>query len=340
LSLFIDIKYLNRISARLPKFKKKSEYLWNCRCILCGDSKTNLNKARGFFYRGKGDLSYKCHNCNRSIHFGTFLKEVDPLLYKEYVFERYAKGENGKAHAAFEPVMTFREPAPLYREMSLDAIAPRLSTLPDDNEAVAYCLARQIPRDLFHTLRFLPRVEDVLSVVPAKYQDRSVLKGDLPKLMFPLFDGEGRLTGLNLRTLRNEEPRYILLKNIEDSTLIFGMERVDLTEHVYVTEGAMDSLFVENAIAMNGIAFAKVEELGLDREQFTLVLDNQPRNREVVKSYSRFVEQGYRICIWPCIEQKDINDMVLAGLRPTEIIKAHTHQGLMAQAALTQWKNC
>lgn len=340
MSLFIDIRYLNQISARLPKFKKKGEYLWNCRCTICGDSKTNPNKARGFFYRGKSDLSYKCHNCHASKHFGTFLKEFDPLLYKEYVFERYAKGSEGKPHAKFEPILAFKEPAPLYREMSLDAVAPRLSTLPDDNEAVAYCLARKIPHELFHTLRFLPKVSDVLAIVPAKYQERSVLKGDAPKLMFPLFDGNGRLTGLNLRTLRNEEPRYILLKNIEDESLIFGMERVDLTKHVYVTEGAMDSLFVENGIAMNGIGFAKIEELGLNRDQYTIILDNQPRNREVVKATTRLVEQGYRVCIWPCLDEKDINDMVLAGLEPTEIIKANTHQGLMAQAALTQWRGC
>lgn len=337
MSLFVDIRYLNQISARLPKFKKKAEYLWNCRCVICGDSKTNPNKARGFFYRGKADLSYKCHNCHASKHFSTFLKEFDPLLYKEYVFERYAKGDAAKK---FEPVLEFREPAPLYREMSLDAIAPRLSTLPDDNEAVAYCLARQIPRDLFHTLRFLPRVEDVLEIVPAKYKERSVLKGDVPKLMFPLFDGIGRLTGLNLRTLRNEEPRYILLKNIEDESLIFGMERVDLTKHVFVTEGAMDSLFVENGIAMNGVSFAKVEELGLNRDQYTLVLDNQPRNREVVKVYTRLIEQGYRVCIWPCLDEKDINDMVLAGVDATAVIKANTFQGLRAKIEFNRWKAC
>ena len=31
LSLYIDISYLRQLSPRLPLFKQKGEYLWNCR---------------------------------------------------------------------------------------------------------------------------------------------------------------------------------------------------------------------------------------------------------------------------------------------------------------------
>ena len=56
MSYFIDTKYLNLIGHRLPLFKKKKTDLWNCRCIVCGDSRTNKNKARGYFYRQRNDL--------------------------------------------------------------------------------------------------------------------------------------------------------------------------------------------------------------------------------------------------------------------------------------------
>ena len=76
MSLFTDIKYLNQIGNRLSLFKRKGDYLYNCRCHICGDSQTKKNKARGYFYRANNDLFYKCHNCDASQHFGTFLKKV------------------------------------------------------------------------------------------------------------------------------------------------------------------------------------------------------------------------------------------------------------------------
>ena len=57
--MYTEIKYLNLLSIRLEKFKKKGDYLWNFLCPVCGDSQKNKNKARGFVFRVKGDLLYK-----------------------------------------------------------------------------------------------------------------------------------------------------------------------------------------------------------------------------------------------------------------------------------------
>ena len=46
--------------------------------------------------------------------------------------------------------------------------------------------------------------------------------------------------------------------------------------------------------------------------------------------------------IWPqSIQQKDINDMILAGMSSSEVeetIKQNTHQGLEAKMKLAAWK--
>ena len=44
--MYVEIKYLNLLSVRLEKFKKKKEFLWNFRCPVCGDSQKNKSKAR------------------------------------------------------------------------------------------------------------------------------------------------------------------------------------------------------------------------------------------------------------------------------------------------------
>ena len=92
MSTYVDIKYLNLMSHRLPRFSKKGDYLWNFRCPFCGDSKKSKSKARGYVYRTKNDLFYKCHNCSKGTNLGNLILEVDESLYKEYLVERYKEG--------------------------------------------------------------------------------------------------------------------------------------------------------------------------------------------------------------------------------------------------------
>ena len=89
---YIDVKYVNLISPYLQQFKKKGDFLWNFRCPYCGDSKKNRTKARGFVFRKKNDLFYKCHNCGVGASLGNLIKEIDSKTYDDYILERYRKG--------------------------------------------------------------------------------------------------------------------------------------------------------------------------------------------------------------------------------------------------------
>ena len=68
---YIDTKYISLISPRLRNFTKKGDYLWNFSCPFCGDSQKNQRKARGFIYRTKNDLFYKCHNCSHGTNLSS-----------------------------------------------------------------------------------------------------------------------------------------------------------------------------------------------------------------------------------------------------------------------------
>lgn len=326
------------IGPRLPKFKKKSDKLYNCRCPICGDSSTNPNKARGYFYVQRNDLFYKCHNCSASKHFGTFLKEFDALSYKSYVMERYSKGEpDKKAHTKVGKVITFVEPFSAAR--TFERLAQRLDTLPDTHNAVEYCVNRDIPKEKFPLL-YVIDVKSVLELAP-RYEDR-ILKG-APRLALPFYNAKGDLTGLSLRTITDEEPRYIIVRIDKNDIepLFFGANKIDKTKPVYIVEGAIDSLFLPNSIACNGVSFTKAEVLGIPKDKLVCVIDNEPRNKEVCKVYEKCIAQGYKVVIWPqTILEKDVNEMVTAGHDPLSVIKANIKSGLSAQAAYTQWRKC
>ena len=97
MSSYIDIKFINLLSTRLPKFKRKSEYLFNFRCPHCGDSKRSTTKARGFVYKKKNDMFFKCHNCGMGQSLGNLIKFLDPTMHKEYIFERFKDGKTQEA---------------------------------------------------------------------------------------------------------------------------------------------------------------------------------------------------------------------------------------------------
>ncbi len=335
MSLYLDQKYLSLISNRLPLFIKKKDNLYNCRCILCGDSVKKVRKARGYFFPLKNSLMYKCHNCDASMFFSTFLKNLDETLYQQYSFENYAEGKPLTVTAKEE--IKFEQPVFKTKQQTLlDQLLDRLDTLPEDNEAVKFCLDRKIPKEKYNRLYF---IDNVKKVVQLNDSYKELIKTEEPRLVLPFFDDIGQLSGITCRALRGEALRYITVKIKEETPLIFGLNEIDPSKPIYVVEGPIDSLFLSNAIAVGSSSLGKIKQLKKQDVEYVMVFDNQPRNKELCKLIERAIDSSYRLVIWPqTILEKDINDMVLAGKNITKIIKDNTFQGLEAKMKFIGWK--
>mgnify|MGYP005994561899 FL=1 len=96
MSNYVDLKYINILSSRLQMFKRKNDYLFNFRCPYCGDSQKDKTKARGYLYRVKTNMFYKCHNCGVGTNLARLIKKLDTKLYSEYTVERYRKTDTKK----------------------------------------------------------------------------------------------------------------------------------------------------------------------------------------------------------------------------------------------------
>lgn len=338
MSLFLDQKYLMLVSNRLPFFKKKDDFLYNCRCIICGDSSKNKRKARGYFFRYKNELRYKCHNCDASLSFGSFIKDLDSVLYSQYSLEKYAEGNTTKRNNT-EPIITFEEPVfKLQEEKILDEILERLDTLPGDHEVIQFCMNRKIPENKFNQLYYINNVKNI-----AQLNDtyKESIKTEEPRLVLPFYDNNNQLSGVTCRAIRGETLRYITVKIKEEAPLIFGLKYIDRKKLVYVVEGPIDSLFLNNSIAAAGTSFGKINTLGIDSSNLVLVFDNQPRNKEVCKIIEKNIDQGYNVVIWPqTIEEKDINEMVVSGRDVNQLVNKNTFRGLTAKAKFMAWKRC
>lgn len=339
MSVFLDQKYLLLISNRLPLFKKKKDQVYNCRCIICGDSTKKRNKARGYFFAYKTDLLYKCYNCGASMQFGSFLKTIDALVYSEYALERYSEG-HVKSNVKLK--ITFEEPK-FTSETSteshlLDKLLDRLDTLDETNEAVQYCIERKIPKEKFKQLYY---IDNIANIVQLNDKYKASIKGQEPRLVLPFYDDNGQLSGVTCRALRGEALRYITIKIKEEVPLVFGFESVNKEKPVYVVEGPIDSLFLPNSIAAGSSDLKTVSKINIPKEKLILIFDNQPRNSEICKLIDKAITFNYKVVIWPqTLQQKDINEMVLNGIDPLKLIQNNTFEGLTAKAKLMSWKRC
>jgi hypothetical protein len=140
----------------------------------------------------------------------------------------------------------------------------------------------------------------------------------------------------------NSKVKYITIKLSDDNLKVFGLNTIDKNKKVYVVEGPIDSLFLENAIAMmDASLYNAISSVGnLD---YTFIYDNEPRNRDVVKHMEKTISLGKDICIWPAFlnDYKDINEMILRGQSQASvqsIIDSNTHKGLKARLEFSNWR--
>lgn len=339
--LFLDLKYIALISNRLDRFKRKDDYLFNFRCPICGDSAGKKNKLRGFLYRKENSMFFRCHNCDAGTTLGGFIKQVDSLLYKEYLLEKFTQPEEVDGPVKeVNPAYSFDFKPNFDKPKSLiDTLMDRLDTLPAEHEAIQYVKKRMIPEDQYHRIYYVDDIR-TLSELNSKYTE--ALKIKQPRIALPFITPDGQLSGVSLRAIRGETLRYINLKVKEEDLSIFGLDVVDKKQEVYVVEGPIDSLFLDNAIACVGTSFGKINKLNLT--QFTVIFDNQPRNREVCALIEKQISAGNKVCLWPnIIKEKDINDMISSGLTKKEIcsiISNNTYSGLEAKLMFTRWRKC
>ena len=320
---FVDVRFINLISSRLPKFKRVKPDLYNFRCPICGDSEKTKNKARGYLYKIKTNTNYKCHNCGISLSFNNFLKQVDPALHKEYTLEKFKEGHTGKNFVAKEPKFEFEKPK---FKKTLKIGLPKASS---NQDAKKYLEDRKLDPDKFY---YTDKFKEWTNSKVHTFDD---LTYDEPRIIIPLIY-EDKFVGYQGRSLGPSKVKYITVMLDDDAPKIYGLDKVGRDAPIYVTEGPFDSTFICNAIAMCG-ADADVSRWGISNPVW--IYDNEPRNREIVNRISKTIDAGHSVVIWPDhINVKDINDMVMSGLDVQSLVELNTYSGLQAKLKFTNWK--
>jgi hypothetical protein len=284
---------------------------------------------RGYLYEVKANTNYKCHNCGSSISFNNFLKELDPLLHKQYVMEKFKEGHaGGRNFVVDEPTFKFEKP-------TFNAKIP-LPLCSEVRRASAYLGARRLdPTQFYYAEKFKEFVNTYKQKCGSGNEPVFQSGKEEERIIIPLFY-EKRLVGVQGRSLDPNPVKYITTMFYDDAPKIYGLDNLRRGTPVFVTEGPFDSTFIRNAIAMCG-ADADVARWGISNPIW--IYDNEPRNPDITRRIQSAIETKQTVVIWPSfIHEKDINEMVLSGHDVQSLVESNIYSGLEATLKFNTWK--
>jgi hypothetical protein len=325
-----DILTIPRLNVFLEKFHKVGSFSWSFRCPVCGDSEKRKNVTRGYIFQNKGNFFVKCHNCSYSSSLSWFIKNyTDQSFYREYLMQKFNRSE--------KIFKTVEKEIPITNIAKFYSLCSKCSLLNESHEAIEYLKGRKIEDiDRFFYI-------DDFSKLQSLFIDYDKFPKD-KRIIIPYYDKQKNLFALQGRALdKSCKLRYITLKFDKSKPLIYGLDSHDKTKKTYVTEGPLDSLFLPNALAATGSDFKKLENY-VEKNKSFIIMDNEPRNKQIVMKYVKNIDMGYSIFIPPVnINFKDINDMILLGYTSEQIcvmIDKNVFSGLKAKLKLSKWKKC
>lgn len=331
---FLEEQYLRRLSYRLRNYKEKGNHTFQFSCPICNDSDKKKSKARGYAFDKGGKLIIWCHNCNHEFKtLPRFLEHVDPLLYKEFIFARYKENnpEDIRKEVLPEMFKTKKYIPNIFETL------PLVKTLESDNLAKVYIDTRKIPVDkyeIYYAEKFIEWTKG--------HTDKFLnwKTSDHSRIIIPFKARDGHYIGYTARSVNNQDQKYyrIFIDETEKEKF-FGIDRVDESKTVYVLEGEIDSMFLDNAIAVSN---GKLDTY-LNKNA-VYIPDSDKRNKHIVKGIEKLFDKGFKVCLLPDdLPGKDINDFIVAGLKSEkiiDIIKSSTYSGLVGKIQFNKWRKC
>lgn len=336
---WVDHKYVSLMSNRLTMFKQTNKETYTFRCPICGDSQKSKIKSRGYIFPKGGKLRFYCHNCGASMHLGQLIKEVDGLLYEDYIKEQFIETNFKQPVREIVSDITNTTPPRFISNSPLGNLK-KISQLEFNHPAKRYIDSRKIPPNKHFKLFYAPKFKHwVNSFIPNKF---SSLTTDEPRIVIPLLDKNRDFFGCQGRALSDKGPRYYTIILNDETPRLFGLDTCDLNKYTYCFEGPIDSLFIPNAIAMCGSDLTK--NMNMNKRNMVICFDNEPRSLQIVEKISKYIDNEYNVCLWPSnIKGKDINEMILNGHPVEELtitIDKNTFSGLDAKLKLQMWRKC
>lgn len=334
-----EVKFIHKISPYLERFKEHGGGKFNFKCPICNDGSTGF-KTRAWFLPDDVYVFY-CHNCSASMSFGSFLNLKFPEVYKEYVFEKL-KGNDKNSSSIVKFVQKKN-----INYIPHNIIKSLIKPCKDYNDVIKYLESRKIPSSHFKDIYVIEDFSELKTI--DKYKSSNFLKER--RLVLLNYNNEKLINGIISRALSsNSEKRYINLKFYDNPDIFnlydeLGNYKINVNKTIYVVEGAFDSMFIDNCIAVNNANLLRIKKSFTDKMlkhlEFVFIPDNDKRNKEIISIYEKIIDANEKIVIFPdYIKGKDINEIILKNkdIDISKLINENIYKGLTAKIKMNNWK--
>ena len=326
---YIDAKVWENLPESSLKSRTSSEI--NFRCPLCGDSKKNRLKKRGYFYRRTG--TFYCFNCQTSLTGYGLLKaictpDVFDRIVQEYQvlnFNNFVRG-NGKVESESSKLAQDFEilsPRPSYRYL----LESHWSVKPLSESAAKYLDGRKISLDKRSMLKSIFDQNGREFVLIQYLLDDECVYHQLDNFNRYDIKGQGAV-------------KYIFPKdeNINfQQKPVFNISEVDVSfPYLFCTEGVYDSLFIKNGVALGGRSLTEYQSKMLKslypRHKLVMAFDNDYAGMQSTLKHAEKNQELLFLDIGDLLDAakaKDVNDFVKATgrddiFRSEKLLKCRT----------------
>lgn len=333
--LYVQAMFASQLAGSLG-FKRTNSYTWNGRCPICNDSQKNKSKKRGYIYNVSQTLNFMCHNCGASMSFEKFLKNQNEVLYREFKLETL-KDSGQSTSREIEDLSKYKTKIPENLKMSwLDLMTP----VSEDAAAVKYLTNRLIPESKWNCLYVTDTYRELVNELANSYGvDLSETKIPNDRRLVIPFIRNGVPSYIQGRTLEDSSIRYITTQLLNDFK-IFTSAPIDESEDIFVFEGPLDSLFIENSCATADADLKKAAQV-YPKSKLVLCFDNEPRSKIACGKIEGALREGYRVVIPPYSEDyKDINEAFKAGIDVQRVCEQYQFSGGAGLLQLGRWRKC
>lgn len=264
------------------------------------------------------------------MSFSRFLKSFDEEVYREYRMDEYKNPNQSTLNNPKKSQNILQD---------LENLFSPLELVSKSAQALEYLRDRKIPS------RFLKQLywtEDFNQFVRTNAPER--IKSDSVKagIVIPLLDTVGMPFGYQCRYFIGRL-RYKSIILDESKPKAFGLQGLDFSKKIHMTEGVFDSMFLPNSLAaldsgLSGRAAELVEMFKIPADQFILWYDAEPNNSQIMKQKKKAIDAGFTVAFYPAEflrYAKDINDLVkTTGIKKSQEIlsKVEFLSGLRAVA--------
>jgi len=275
---------------------------YNFRCNVCGDGNNTSNKRGHIRYEpNDGFFYYKCFNSGCDANLKTWsaekwLKHTSRNLYNEYIKEKFDSPpeQDIKDKLKKTKIKNVKEIKP---ESKLESVYSLKDKIKFNDKffvrAREYCISRLIPEYVW---------EKWFISTKGKYQKRIII---------PFYDKENKIYYFQARSFTKLQPKYLNRVKGKDGA-VYNVHNINKMEPVIVFEGIIDSLMVENSIAIIGVSITeKALELLQDLKCYWLFdFDTTGLNKS-----KEYLKQSKYIFLWReflsdyNLKNKNIKDM-------------------------------